>query len=358
METVSVLFRPRGALASAISSDTLFGAVCWGMQALGLKPDLAEWLGAAGAPPFAFSAPLPVWLDGEGARVRFYPRPASFEARLERSAPTATKEARLAQADGAKERKGLEWVSAGALALIATGALRLEEVGGESSPVQVWGQALLTDAEAAALTGAGIDKGSNFWGTGAVQRNHIDRVLGATVEGLLFYQVETAFHPQAGLWALLRAEQADLDGLIRPALRYLADTGLGGKRAVGKGQFDIWIEATPPKLPHPANANAVMLLSRYLPAEDELAALNAPSAAYRLVTLRPKREQKFARDYGTATPPIYKGMVRMFEPGAVFPLPGSKPIYGRLAEVVTAADGGPVYQSGAAIPLPIHVQEG
>jgi CRISPR type III-A-associated RAMP protein Csm4 len=190
-----------------------------------------------------------------------------------------------------------------------------------------------------------------------VQHNQIDRVSGSTGEGMLFYQNEVFFQHGAGLWSMLRTSQAIFNSYIRPALRYLADTGLGAKRTSGKGHFYISYE-TMAALPASSKANGVLMLSRFLPAKDELINPEKHPLAYKLVTLRPKREQHIpAQVVGRATPPIYKRAVRAFEPGSVFPLTMRREIYGRLEELVTPAEGGPVLQGGFALPVFLWVEE-
>ncbi len=82
MNTYAVYFRPRGALASwPLASDTLFGAVCWGMRMLGLMDGehLTAWLEAHhDNPPFAFSHAFPAHKNGK-TTLRLYPRPATFQ---------------------------------------------------------------------------------------------------------------------------------------------------------------------------------------------------------------------------------------------------------------------------------------
>lgn len=368
MQTYAVYMRPRGALASPLSSDMLFGAVCWGIQVLGLKSDVGDWLGSQDSPPFAFSAPFPTWFSDDRSLLRFYPRPDTFhinqqdfdalfeDARQRQKGAWDAKRAKLRLIQEAKVFKRVSFVSEGLLADVASGKITARQALRERRTTLWRNQFLLTPGEVDILKQAGISFARDtLCREIAVQRNHIDRVAGATVEGMLYYQNETRFARQAGLWALLRANSSDLEELILPALRYLSDTGLGADRTIGRGHFNITVEPTVP-LPHAKLANGVMMLSRYLPADGELpSGLKAP-LAYHLTTLRPKREQKYPfRVDGIVTPPIYKGAVRMFEPGSVFPLIKQQPIYGRLAEVVPQDSGGPVYQSGAAIPLFIKV---
>jgi CRISPR type III-A-associated RAMP protein Csm4 len=189
--------------------------------------------------------------------------------------------------------------------------------------------------------------------TEAMQHNQVDRMAGATVEGMLYYRLETFFTPGTGLWALLRCDPADFDRLIHPALRYLADTGFGADRTTGKGQFDIEVQPFA-SLPQATVPQSMMTLSHYLPIAAEIDYQSQP-IAYTLMTLRPKREQKFQRSMpaGQKTPPVYKQAVRVFEPGSIFSLKAikaKKEIYGQLVRL-TPPEQEAIFQSGAAIML-------
>jgi len=357
METLAITLRPRGATSSDLSSDTLFGAICWGMKLLGLKPDLDTWLGQA-EPPFAVSAVLPARLLEGRVVMRLYPRPMTFaigptalaHLQVELAAAANQADARMRLHQQAKGLRRVAYVTEAVLQEISVGHLTAEAVLRHPSDYVQMGGLLLTVSEAAKV-------GSDWrpWHSAPVQHNHVDRVAGTTVTGQLFYQEETRFAPDGGLWALVRASAEDAEQLIRPALRLLADTGLGGNRSVGHGLFDIAVE-TAPTLPEVPNPNGVLMLSRYLPTADEVAAIGESPLAYRLTTVRGRREQRWPGIVpGASTPPVYKRAVRMFEPGSVFPLVARREVFGRLAQVVRADEGGLVYQSGAAIPLYVRV---
>lgn len=372
METYAVHLRPRGSLASwPLSSDTLFGAVCWGIKILNLLPDLSEWLSQA-IPPFASSAAFPALYQDGRPLLRFYPRPVSFAvgantltslaAEIQKQDKISLKAAQVKLRDLAKLVNGLTYVSEGIFEDIVLGKLSpvevLRSIHNKKGPVQRSMGVLMKPAERQMIKQASKINSRGLFQSSAVQHNQIDRIAGATAEGQLFYQVETYFSPGCGLWALVRAAPDDFKRLIHPALRYLEDTGLGANRTTGKGHFQIDVEPAP-GLPEAPNANARLMVSRYLPREEELADLTGKPLAYRLTTLRAKREQKFPQTTRQErTPPVFKQTVRMFEPGSVFPLRQRQEIYGKLTEVVAQDDGGPVFQSGGAIPVFLSVREG
>jgi CRISPR-associated protein Csm4 len=366
MRTYAVYLWPRGALASEIGSDTLFGAVCWAIRLLGLA-DVGELLAGFSPPRFAFSSPFPVYRSG-GERVRFYARPTWLDptpADLDRVAadeslarPGANpKEVKLRLVDSAKIVAGASFVSEELFGQITSGATdartlmeRILARSAQDGKVERADSALITRTERLRVEARQPLK--NLMRRTAVLHNQIDRVAGATAEGLLFYTNELHFAEGAGLWCLVRASDADAEGLIRPALRYLADTGLGADRTSGKGHFAIEMTDAPALPDAGASANGWLTLSRYLPEAGEWSPSEGP-LAYRLTNLWAKRDQRYPPAGISRTSPVYKRRLRVFEPGSTFPLGPRKEIYGRLAPV--AEGGWTTYQSGLAIGVAVRV---
>ncbi len=354
MNTFAVYFKPRGPLASwPLASDTLFGAVCWGIRILGLMNDaqLEQWLeDNRASPPFAFSHAFPAFYSPDCSPIRFYPRPLSFQLAFQDLEALAAEEQqrsktrKLAVVEATiqiKHFKKLAYVSEAVLIEIIQGQLSALDAckmlaAGQSN------KTLLCKPEEAVLLPP------RLYQTEAVQHNQIDRVRGATAEGLLFYSDETHFAPNCGLWALLRTSEEVFRQYIHPALRLLGDTGFGADTSTGKGHFEIQVsEAFSP--PISEKPQAMMTVSHYLPAEGELNLSGSPFM-YTLKILRPKRSHKFPRPLpeGMRSSPIYKQEMPVFVPGSVFPFTTHKDIYGQLKRL-TPLDQEPVYQSGAAL---------
>jgi CRISPR type III-A-associated RAMP protein Csm4 len=361
MNTYAIYFWPRGSLATwPLSSDMLFGAVCWGIHWLGLMNDieLEQWLKEhEKAPPFAFSHAFPVfWEEKSKSHLRCYPLPANFQPgwndldvlvrAYQQKSGVSSKAAKAELVRTGKQFKTLNYVSEGVLANITTRRLSAADAFRallfKQGEVTMKDDILYTHDEAKTLPEKLMEKE-------AMQHNQIDRLAGSTVEGMLFYREETFFAPNAGLWAVLRAESRDFESYIQPALRYLADTGLGADRTAGKGHFDIEVQSEL-SIPSASSPQVMMNLSHYIPLANEFRLDNEEQLAYRLKTLRPKREQKYPRPLpaGVRSMPIYKQATQVFEPGSVFPYAVRKEIYGQLVRL-TPNNHEPVYQSGAAL---------
>lgn len=370
MESFAVYFKPRGSLASTISSDTLFGAICWGIQTLRLVDDVGTWLINQAMPPFAFSSLFPVWFDSnKKALIRCYPRPETFTLSISKGQQVVNnyqqlnkcslKEAQQKVSEFAKPFGRIKYVSEKVFSDIIQGNLTpsnlLENLLVKNSEFELEAGILIKKCEYEQMTRNGLIQQQPSYVP--VQHNHIDRLTGTTVEGMLFYQNEMFFQEGAGLWAFLRADRTMLDTYIRPALRYLSDTGLGANRTSGKGHFFISFEPLT-SLPDVSNTNGTLMLSRYLPGKNEPLSTDKQPLAYRMETLRPKREQRIPVDIqNRITPPIYKRAIRIFEPGSVFPLTQKKEIYGRWAELVTPEEGSLVLQSGLSVSVFLRVEE-
>lgn len=354
MKTYPIYLWPRGSLSSHLGSDTLFGAVCWGIHLLGL--DLEALLERFNTEPqFAFSGLFPV-LRGSERCVRFYPHPQlpplgpdQFPGEIED---------KIKKIKQAKLLKHKPYLSEELFTEVIQGKTdraalldRFRTRGFSKHDIEAVGQSLIRYDERRALQRRGkLDRIINEVD---VQHNHVDRVSGATVEGLLFMEQETFFRAGSGLWCLLRTEKKTLQGSIAPALRYLADTGLGGNRSSGKGQFEIEVGDPFDDLPHADDPNCFVTLSRYVPQQGEWKA-NARPLHYQLLNLWPKRESKFARAApGQSASPIYKRRLRMFAPGSIFPLQQpQQELYGRLVEAVPASEAGhTIWQSGITVPV-------
>jgi CRISPR-associated protein Csm4 len=362
VDTFAVYLRPRGSLHSDVHSGTLFGAVCWAIQTLDLADLPAMLAGFNADPAFVLSSALP-YLSSGGRRVHFYPCPALpplTSAQVQQLADQEVrkrggnpKDAKWHVIERAKRFKQVRYVSEALLRDVVTGQAdseallrRWKKVGSRPDDVEYTEHMLLTTAERDSLGITG--RARSLMQEEDVQRNQIDRVTGATVEGLLFFERQTFLRRGlTGLWFLLRTRDRDL---MEGAFRYLKDTGIGGRRSTGKGQFDIEI-SSPPALPQVDQPNAFLVLSFYLPREGDWDARGEP-LSYRLINFRGKHESRKPTSLadGQRTQPVYKELVRPFASGSIFPLQERRPWYGQIVRVGQVGER-EVWQNGMALPV-------
>ncbi|NJN65875.1 MAG: hypothetical protein HC884_03745 [Chloroflexaceae bacterium] len=121
-----------------------------------------------------------------------------------------------------------------------------------------------------------------FWSIHHTPYLRVDRVRPASH---LFHTAQVSFAPGCGLSVLCEERKPGGAEGLKALLQRLGDSGLGGKRAAGAGQFDVdgpsFIEL--PESPRPTR---LVLLSRYRPSTTELAAnVLGPGARYHTVSV-------------------------------------------------------------------------
>jgi CRISPR-associated protein Csm4 len=362
MDTYAIYLKPKGSFVSPIHSDTLFGAICWAIRVIYGAGPLEEILAAFnGHPKFVPSSAFPYLRRGDQL-VRFFPKPqlpelrsgvvedlAKAKSKTDDTSSLAFKQAVLTIVEKLKDLKNASYVSESLFQEIILGQTdmkslyhRLKGRGSVTQDIEKLGSVLITMGGREPIDPDGELR--TVLREADVQRNQIDRVAGSTVEGLLFFDKQTFLRRDVtGMWFILRTDELDL---LKPALRYLEDTGIGGERAVGKGHFEIPLgEIEQISLPEADTPNSYVSLSRYLPRDAECDFTGSP-LSYTVVNFRGKHESRFP----VPDQPIYKDLVRVLAEGSIFPLRERKAFYGKIERVGNLADR-IVWQNGVALPV-------
>ncbi len=159
------------------------------------------------------------------------------------------------------------------------------------------------------------------------------------------------FMPDSGLWCAIsfidEAAQADWDKPVRAALRWLADSGFGGKRSGGWGRSEApeFLEGTLPDLIIPIAEpveGAYWLLSLFSPAAGD--SVDWQRGNYG-VTCRGGRVES------PVTSGASKKLVNMIEEGSV--LAAASAPSGTARDVAPDGYAHPVYRAGFALAIPI-----
>ncbi len=293
-----------------------------------------------GGPRFAFTDAYPYVRTRDGDRLLCLPLPPF---RVPPEAIEAYPEVPItARVDHAKEIQKAHFVSTAIAALLREGkwgakALFEQRLRGE---IKMCGGTLWLSSEVERIWGDGSQAP---WEQVPVQRNSVDRLAGATVEGLLFQRIETFYARQAGLWFGVWADDELWDDL-QAAFRFVADTGLGGKRSVGKGHFEFSEpEDWQRYFPTPAGRERFLNLSHYIPAAPD----EAEPQFYTLDVIRQKAENRYPQEEQR----VYVAALRAFRPGGLFAAaPARERLYGRLLPLGLVGDR-TVYYSGLTLPL-------
>ncbi len=155
------------------------------------------------------------------------------------------------------------------------------------------------------------------------------------------------FAPEAGLFCLTDASGGLLEEII-DLFAQLGEQGIGTDRNVGGGKFEVTTDTL--TIESPAGANATLLLSLYLPTEEELHGLSLPSARYELLLrggyLAGSSEEDFRH--------LRKRSVHMFGVGSVFPV--VRKLQGKVTDLQPTWNDArmhPVYRSGCPLGIPV-----
>jgi CRISPR type III-A-associated RAMP protein Csm4 len=159
----------------------------------------------------------------------------------------------------------------------------------------------------------------------------------------------TYFNEKAGLYVLTDATGEKFDELKR-LFELLGETGLGTDRNVGGGKFEV--EGMTLSLPDVANTNHTLLLSLFIPTEDELQGLNLQSARYELLL----RGGYMAGSNIEGFRHLRKRSIYMFNVGSLFPT--TQALKGKVVNLAPAWNDErmhPVFRSGRPFQLKVKI---
>jgi CRISPR-associated protein Csm4 len=281
-------------------SDTLFGALCWGIRWTHGEPALLDVLRACeeGDPPFVLSSAFPFAEGGNGVTY-FLPRPLSWSpAKMAQSVEAYGDEKRLRKAVFCSLSLFRQIVSGRPP---AAGSFAAPRGGCLAAPGEPMPQIETLD----------------------VDRNTINRVTGAVQEGRLFFGEETGIG-SGGAYFLIRLRDGAMRPQIESALRFIEDRGIGGDASVGRGQVRIRIEEGDLVDENPGASHRLTLsLLHPSPRDREHLAASVGQSAYRLAKRKGRVESLYA-----PTEQPWKSTLVMLAEGSVFPRDGDRIVYG------------------------------
>ncbi len=166
-----------------------------------------------------------------------------------------------------------------------------------------------------------------------------------------FYFEWYYFQERCGLYCVARAEETILCEL-EDLLCRLGIEGIGTDRNVGGGKFDVQRRAM--EMPDVENANAMLLLSLYIPTPEELEAMDLERSRYTIV----RRGGYMAGSDDESLRHLRKKNVYMFSTGSVLKTSGR--MDGDIVDVCSPREGTTmhsVWRSGHPLTLPILINE-
>jgi CRISPR-associated protein Csm4 len=182
-----------------------------------------------------------------------------------------------------------------------------------------------------------------------IARVSLDRVNSRSE---LYHQGRLHFEPGCGLYFVVQINDASYRSHIEGALNFLEDSGLGGRRTSGNGQFRYRIINK--SLPQVSGANCQVVLSLYHPGEAEVKGGLLASGRYDLLERR-----------GWIGSPDGHGLrhrtLRMLTEGSVFPI--GKPLLGTVENVKPIEEEDapymdhPVWRYGLALTIRLRLRD-
>ena len=167
--------------------------------------------------------------------------------------------------------------------------------------------------------------------TNILPNNSINRLTNETET--IFYS-EGIEYGNMGLFFLIDVLNEEYECILKSALKFLRDRGLGRDISTGKGQFDFEIEEISIDDLYENSGNKFITLSRFIPSKDDLGKIIS-ECNYELGSKRGRDKSGEIRK-----------QIRFFKEGSTFR--NSKEIYGELVEVGVNL---PAIEYGYAFPV-------
>ena len=172
-----------------------------------------------------------------------------------------------------------------------------------------------------------------------------------TVETAPFFFEWKYFDPRGGLYCLLNCDDTIFKEIFE-LFEQLGETGLGTDRNVGGGKFEV--EESEISLPTIENPNYMMLLSLFIPQEEELEQLNLSKSKYDILL----RGGFMAGSRDEALRHLRKESIYMFNAGSVFNT--ADQLIGKVVDLQPKWNDEsmhPVFRSGKPFYLPIKIAD-
>lgn len=342
MKIWQVKLTPLSPFQSMLTSDTLFGAICWGIKRIYNETRLATILeNYQEKPEFILSSSFP-YIECNNNNIFFFPKPITpglSASDICEMAQTKKEKVEIITNPKYKKFKKAVYLSFALfnrlLNNVSEKILFQEYL---SDEVKLKGNLLMSKKE---LEGFNLVEKEPLLKSELVQKNAIDRLTMSTgEEGQTFYQEEYFASPAFKLHFLIKTDNIES---FKPVFRYLEDKGIGGNRSVGKGRFKIEILNTI-SVGNDTAYNFITL-SRYIP---DIAEINPESKSmyYEIFPYRSKvdSEAEFKGE------DIWKSRVMYLKEGSCFEAKERKPFYGQCP-VVKEIDGQKIKQYGFAFPV-------
>jgi CRISPR-associated protein Csm4 len=318
------------------TSDTLFGAICWGIKRIYGETTLCEILNDfPKKPKFVISSSFP-YLEGNKSSITFFPKPVFTGVKISdiNEISGNDKKSKVDIIGRYKKFKTVEYVSGSVFNEILDGFSEKFLFKRFLNEEYVISSGILMEREKLEEC---FNSSNVIYSIELVQKNSIDRLRMSTGEiGQTFYQQEYYTSNSFRLHFLIKTEELNF---FMPVFRYLEDKGIGGNRSTGKGRYKIEVIGEI-KIGDDSSSKFVTL-SRYIMDMDE-----AEPISYEIFPIRSKvdSEAEFKGE------DVWKSRVMYIKEGSIIEAKQKKEFYGKIP-IVKEIDGKKIYQNGIAFPV-------
>ena len=181
-----------------------------------------------------------------------------------------------------------------------------------------------------------------------VESVSVSRTDGAQKSDPLFFEW-TFFSKGCGLFVLVDAEDTVFEE-VKSLMTALGETGIGTDKSVGGGYFNVQEDVL--AIDTPNDANAIMLLSLFIPLKEEMDSIELDKSSYSLV----RRGGFMAGSSVNSFNHLRKKSVYMFDVGSVFPKNGE--FCGNIVDLKPEWNDAAmhsVFRSGRALTIPVKM---
>jgi CRISPR-associated protein Csm4 len=320
-----IRLQPRGDYRTELTSDTLFGIICWGISVLygsEILEDLLERF-VSGEPPFLISSAFP-YTRVDGKIEYFFPRPIL---------PPITGKLSGENLDNFKRYKKIKWLRYSIFRKFQTGEITENDFFQSKEWKDCISPSIISEIQ---------------------MHNTIHRLTAHTAEGNLYYTPVYTIQ-NGGLYFFIREIEEGVLDYILSAFRLFSHLGIGGDASIGKGTFVPELADVPFDF-SVQNPNSRVILSYYYPTPAEAVYYkeHADLTWYRLIHRKGKMGGIL---YPTGN--TWKKGIHVFDVGSIFPVFDQKKIIGGFPIVKESSDKTefPVYFYGYPLVLDFKLQE-
>lgn len=283
---------PKSPFPLTIPSNTLFGALCYGVRELYGEKDVNEIVDK-GKPPFLISSAFP-FVEDEKKMEHFFPKlitkPPKISTKLFENAK------KLKAVNFVHESIFSEWING------KTSELELIEKVDDAYKVE---KGLLIPKK--------LDLKFDMHIVDLTQ-NILNRLTSQSED---FFYITKKIFSNSGLFFLIKYHE-EYEEKIISGLRFLEDRGIGGDISIGKGEFKFSKKEL--KIEEPIDGKSFLTLSRYCPG-NEINEFDKGKMWYELEKIQ-----------GRCRDGIIKKAMFIFKEGSTFPDLG-KEFYGKIENV-------------------------